>query len=356
MSGCKRCTQLPDPIPSRGYLCVAYPEEAAGMRLRKYLKEIDVGFGEEEGGIISIPLEEGLLDRICSEYISGLSRPERLDTRCLVVEKVEHITVSALLNTKSFENVLSLVEGAWLRELLAEERVVSFFHPILSCTNPREVFGYECLARGKSGDGGIIPAFKLFEQARDGELLFQLDRACRLAAIHGASEHGLAGRIFINFNPTSIYDPEYCLRTTVAAIKESDIDASQVVFEVVESEEVHDTTHLLDILSFYRSNGFEVALDDLGAGYDSLNLLQSLRPDYVKLDMQLIRGVHEDPFKASISRNLLQLAQELGIRSVCEGVETVAEYEWVRENGGDLVQGYYFSKPAPSAWTPPASL
>jgi len=285
-----------------------------------------------------------------------MSKVERHDTKCLVVERIEHITVTALLNTKSFETVLSQVQGAWLRNLLAEDRIVSYFHPIVACDKPNEVYAYECLARGKTAEGDIIPAGRLFSQARDGEMLFQLDRACRLAAIRDAHANNLDGHIFINFNPTAIYDPEYCLRTTVKAVEEAELDQSLIVFEVVECDEVRDTRHLLDILNFYRANGFKVALDDLGAGYGSLNLLHSLRPDYMKLDMQLIRGVHEDPFKASISANLLGLAKELGIRSVAEGVETAGEWEWVKANGGDLVQGYFFAQPAPSAWTPDKNL
>lgn len=106
-----------------------------------------------------------------------------------------------------------------------------------------------------------------------------------------------------------------------------------------------DVDHLLGILSFYRRAGFRVALDDLGAGYSSLNLLARLRPDFVKLDMELIRGIDVDPYKAVVVDKLLDLAREVGAISVVEGVETEGEWRWAEAHGADLVQGFLCARP-----------
>ena len=84
----------------------------------------------------------------------------------------------------------------------------------------------------------------------------------------------------------------------------------------------------------------------MGAGYSSLNLLTRLKPDYVKLDMHLVRGVDADPYKAEVAGKLLEMARGLGVKSVVEGVETVGEWRWARDRGADFVQGYLFAKPA----------
>jgi len=84
----------------------------------------------------------------------------------------------------------------------------------------------------------------------------------------------------------------------------------------------------------------------VGSGYSSLNLLSRLRPDYIKLDRELMQGIHDDNYKATITQKLLETAQELGILSIAEGVETEAEYTWLREHGADYAQGYYFARPA----------
>ena len=88
-----------------------------------------------------------------------------------------------------------------------------------------------------------------------------------------------------------------------------------------------------------------MALDDLGAGYSSLNLLARLRPDFVKLDMQLIRGIDEDPYKAVVVEKMLDLAREIGAVSVVEGVETEGEWRWAEAHRADLAQGFYCARP-----------
>ena len=99
-------------------------------------------------------------------------------------------------------------------------------------------------------------------------------------------------------------------------------------------------------MEFYRGAGFRVALDDLGSGYGSLNLLSQLKPDFVKLDMKLIRDVDRDPYKAEITRKLLEMARGLGVATIVEGIETQGEWEWAHENGADYAQGYLFARPA----------
>jgi EAL domain-containing protein (putative c-di-GMP-specific phosphodiesterase class I) len=192
----------------------------------------------------------------------------------------------------------------------------------------------------------LIYPDRLFGTARRSQLLFHLDRATRLAAIQGASEHAVSIPIFINFNPNSVYDPDFCLRSTVQAVEEAGLAPEAVVFEVVESEEIQDVEHLTRIMEYYRSAGFRVALDDLGAGYGSLSLLTRLRPDFVKIDMELIRGVDSDPYRAQIASKLLELAHDLKTFTVAEGVETEAEWSWCRNHGADYAQGYLFGRPA----------
>jgi EAL domain-containing protein (putative c-di-GMP-specific phosphodiesterase class I) len=117
------------------------------------------------------------------------------------------------------------------------------------------------------------------------------------------------------------------------------------VFEVVESDEVTDVKHLLSTLDFYRRAGFRVALDDVGAGFASLNLLHALKPDFIKLDLELVRDVHREPFKAMLAAKLIEAGVALGIGVIAEGVETQSEWEWLREHGATYTQGYYVARP-----------
>jgi hypothetical protein len=118
------------------------------------------------------------------------------------------------------------------------------------------------------------------------------------------------------------------------------------VFEVVESDSPQNLDHLKAVLKYYRDAGFSIALDDIGSGYSSLNLLHQLRPDLIKLDMELTRNVHLDHYKASITEKVLEIAQKLGILTVAEGIECIEELNWLQERGATFAQGYLIAKPS----------
>ena len=185
----------------------------------------------------------------------------------------------------------------------------------------------------------------MYEVARASDVLFHLDRAARLQAIRGAVEAGISSRIFINFNPTSLYDPASCLRTTIAAVQEANIEPGRIIFEVVESDRA--PYDLNRIFAVYRDAGFRVALDDLGAGYGSLNLLGTLKPDFVKLDMALIRDVDRDPYKAGITAKLIEMAQRSGDQHRGRRDRDPRGIRLGRDRQGvDFVQGYLLARPA----------
>ncbi|MGI9048709.1 MAG: EAL domain-containing protein [Rubrobacteraceae bacterium] len=230
--------------------------------------------------------------------------------------------------------------------MMRERRLTIHFQPIVAAKNPGgDVFAYECLLRGLDTDGGLGNPEIMFEGAEGAGLLFNLDRDARTTAIRRAAEHGIESNIFINFNPTSIYDPVYCLRSTMKAFEETNLRTEQVVFEITEGQRVKDTRHLLNIIDYYRDAGFRIALDDLGAGYSSLNLLSKLKPDFVKLDIELVRDVGVDPYKTQVAAKILEMANGLGVGVVAEGVETEEEWRWLGEHGADYVQGYLFARP-----------
>lgn len=237
-------------------------------------------------------------------------------------------------------------QDAWLGDLLAEERLEMYFQPIVDASDGRRVFAYESLVRGIDAEGGLIRPDRLFAAARATDLMFHLDRAARVAAIRQASAQGIAEHVFINFNPTSVYDPVFCLRTTFDEVNRQRSSPERYVFEVVETDQVEDPGHLEAILREYRRHGFRVALDDLGAGYGSLDLLQGIRPDFVKLDRAMVDGVSADSYRASITARLIQMAQDLEVTVIAEGVETAEDWAWLREQGVDLVQGFHFARPA----------
>ena len=344
---CRVCRTPPAAPPTTGVLYLSPPADEPLTSLRNLLAALGVGYAEPHPGMLAVGFTPVLLERLVADMGALLTPTEAQGTRALIVPADRPPTVADLMNTQPLSTLLAGVRYRWLADVLREDRLETHFQPIVAAADPTAVFGYECLVRGRDPAGALIPPAELFTAARTADLLFHLDRQARLCHIRCAARHRLAAtKLFLNFNPSSIYAPAFCLRSTFRAIEEVGIDPGRIVFEVVETEEVTDTGHLLGILEVYRAAGFGVALDDVGAGYSSLTLLAKLRPDYVKLDIGLVRGVDRDPYQARVAGKLLEMARELGTRTIAEGVETAAEHAWATAAGADYVQGYLFARPA----------
>jgi EAL domain-containing protein (putative c-di-GMP-specific phosphodiesterase class I) len=250
-----------------------------------------------------------------------------------------------------------------LLSLLKENRLTTHFQPIFKAAR-LELWGYECLMRGQGSDGKMISPAQIIAWAQQEQLIFMLDRVCRETHLRNAGRAGIRkdAMLLINFMPTAIYQPAYCLQTTMAAAREADIDPARIVFEVVEQYEVPDRDHLAGILHYYRDHGYRVALDDLGSGYAGLNLLADLDPDLIKIDRDLVSKAVKSPTHRAVVDALIRIGHDTDKLVLAEGVETAEETELMRNLGADLLQGFYLGKPAAvpateplhEAQTPPA--
>src|SRR5690606_32531951 len=130
-------------------------------------------------------------------------------------------------------------------------------------------------------------------------------------------------KIFLNFSPCfpNFKNARRALGSTIRQIENLGLARDRIVFEITETHCLASQFNGLKVLELYREAGFSLALDDFGAGYASLSLLHLLNPDYVKLDQFLLRDVHRDARKAVIARRTLELAQELDIPVIAEGIE-----------------------------------
>jgi EAL domain-containing protein (putative c-di-GMP-specific phosphodiesterase class I) len=174
---------------------------------------------------------------------------------------------------------------------------------------------------------------------------YRFDQACRVKAIKGAAQLGMRSRLSINFLPNAIYQPEVCIRTTLAAARTHGIAIQNIIFEATEGEVVSDGKRLAEILREYKRMGFLTAIDDFGAGYAGLNLLADFQPDIIKIDMELVRNIHTSRSRQAIARGILRIGADLGIQILAEGVETPGERDFFHHEGVTLMQGYLFSRP-----------
>jgi EAL domain-containing protein (putative c-di-GMP-specific phosphodiesterase class I) len=214
------------------------------------------------------------------------------------------------------------------------------YQPIVD-VQARAVYAHEALVRGPAGEGAMSVLSQVTDVNR-----YRFDQACRVKAIKGASELGMAVPVSINFLPNAIYKPELCIRTTLEAARVHGFPVEDIIFEVTEGERIEDGAWFAEILREYRRLGFRTAIDDFGAGYAGMKLLADFQPDIVKIDMDIIRHVDSNRPRQAIVRNLVRLCEEMGIDVVAEGIETAAERDFLCDAGIRLMQGYLFARPA----------
>ncbi|MEH2235817.1 EAL domain-containing protein [Nostoc sp.] len=330
-----------------GRLFLWFPVPHTLKKVTTYLQQFALEYElmHERPGL-SLNCRPGESLEIARNLAQLLAPRELKETQVLFIRGAMQPEIQDFSDIASLQRFIKLNQSDWLVEMLATERFTSYFQPIVSIKDTSQIFGYESLLRGIDKQGNILLPKPILELASEAGLLPQLDEVARLSAITQASRHQVSGHIFINFALTSLYDPAFCLRSTVEAIDAAGISHDRVVFEVVESHSPQDLDHLKTVLQYYRDAGFLVALDDLGSGYSSLNLLHQLRPDFIKLDIELIRDVHQDLYKASITEKLLEITQKLNIQTVAEGIECIEELNWLRERGATFAQGYLIAKPS----------
>jgi len=240
------------------------------------------------------------------------------------------------------------VEDTELWHILDSGSLETWFQPVFRLPD-LDLFGFECLMRGRNADGELVSPGKMIQQARQANLTFMLDRASRETHIQNAAQRAFSKDLhfMINFMPNAIYEPQFCLRTTMAALEKTELQRDQIIFEVVETESIDAKDHLKGVLEYYRSQEAAVALDDLGSGYSGLNWVGELKPDMIKIERNIVSKSVESSIDYSIAESVLQLGRANGIMVLAEGIETQAEFEQMRDLGVDLVQGFLLGYPDP---------
>jgi EAL domain-containing protein (putative c-di-GMP-specific phosphodiesterase class I) len=232
-----------------------------------------------------------------------------------------------------------------LFELVLEGRIRSVYEPIVEVES-RTVFGYEALARGPEGSELHSPA-ALFATASEGDLLFQLDCLCRRAGLEGARDLPEGVKLFLNVRPTTIHDPNFRAEALRQTLERCGLHPTQVVFEISEQESIGNFAVFREVRDYYRKLGFEIALDDTGAGYASLEAVMELSPEYIKVDRTFVQGIDQDPARQELVRALRGVADRIHARIIGEGLDTLEELETLRRLGIPFGQGWLFGKPTP---------
>lgn len=216
------------------------------------------------------------------------------------------------------------------------------FHPIIDL-GARRVWAYEALVRGPEGQGASWVLDQVTEENR-----YAFDQSCRVKAIELAAElfnEPDGPLLSINFLPNVVYVPAACIRATLQAADRTGFAVNRIMLEFTEGERMEDVDHVKAIIQEYKARNLVTAIDDFGAGFSGLGLLAEFRPDVIKLDMGLIRNVHNDHGRTAIIKGILATANLLDLKIVAEGIETLEEMQALQALGINLMQGFLFARP-----------
>jgi EAL domain-containing protein (putative c-di-GMP-specific phosphodiesterase class I)/ActR/RegA family two-component response regulator len=219
----------------------------------------------------------------------------------------------------------------------ALEKMWMAMQPILSW-NKRQTFAYEALLR--TDEPTLRSPLDFVEAAERLRRTDELGRRVRQKIADQLSSLPPKVNVFVNLHPTDLIDPE--LTAATGALTPF---SSRVVLEVTERAALEKIPGIAASVQRLRQLGFRIALDDLGAGYAGLSSFALLEPEIVKVDMSLVRDIHQSPTKQKIFRSFTALCRDLETDLVAEGVENAEERDCLTSLGGDLYQGYLFCRP-----------
>lgn len=264
--------------------------------------------------------------------------------------KGSYLTRWAYYDSKMRDQMIEelLISGN-LETALLEHQFTIFLQPIF---DPRKntVVSAEALVRWFHPIHGMVSPGKFIPVCERNGFIVRLDRFVWEEACRFQRKRLDAGKtvvpISVNLSRLNFYSndlPDFLS----SLLGKYDLEPWMLKLEVTESAYTDNQLQLLDVISTFRQLGFSVLMDDFGSGYSSLNMLKDMPLDTLKVDMAFIRELEKSKRVAIILKFIVELAEELGMGVVVEGVETKVQADYVASLGEVAIQGYYFSRPLP---------
>lgn len=238
----------------------------------------------------------------------------------------------------------SQTEVSMLSQSLDEDLLALALQPIMNGEN-RQPFAYEGLLRSKHPV--LATPLAILEVAERHDMMRPVTESVVRNAREWLTRMPDPVKLFVNLHPSDFSDPDY-LATLVQPLSPW---SSRVVFEITERKSIRDFEAWRISLGVLKALGFDLAVDDLGAGYNSLGVLAEVKPSYIKIDMSIVRDVHQDSHKQRLVEVICRFAASTGARVIAEGVEVEYEAFVLQRAGVGLLQGYLLGRPEFELWS-----
>jgi len=306
-------------------------------------------YKEEIEGIITDTLKN-------SSIVSAIEPVYRIGTSYLIFDplikferQVHNAIIMSISDAIQREESIRKKKVEEMEWIIANNMLVTYYQSIVNLED-YSIIGFEALNRAK--DSAYFPnAEYFFAFALETDLLFDLERLCRLNAVRNFEKLD-DYRLFINFAPKSIYDPELFSENFLEEIEKKELSPESVVFEITERLSVIDFPSFKEAIDRLRGMGFGIAIDDMGTGFSTLQSVAEIGPDFLKYDMALVRNIHKDHIKQAILETLVPFAEKINATIIAEGIENPEDLRTLKSMGVRYGQGFLLSHPKP----PPLSL
>ena len=240
-----------------------------------------------------------------------------------------------------------------LVEIIYNRRMWTAFQPIVEMPSGKPM-GYEGLSRGPRGSE-LESAGALFGAAHRHDEGDELERACRRQIFRDWEAFGSPGRLFINTVPATVRDPSFLGRGVLDYLGPS-VSPQLVTLEITEKHMIENMNLYREAMHSFLDLGFTFAIDDVGAGYSGLETMATLGASFFKIDMALVRDVHQKRVNQQVVKAILDMGTGVGATVIAEGIETAEEAEALQALGVRYAQGYFFGRPQdPYASAAPAA-
>lgn len=232
--------------------------------------------------------------------------------------------------------------GAEVREAIKENRLVLAYQPLVEASSGKTTC-YECLLRMYAPDGSLVPAGRFIPVVEKLGLMRAVDRLVLDLVLQDLERHPEVVLAF-NISGLTVADRSW-LRSLQGRLRDKRQVAERIILEITETAALYDNDESARFVEAVRALGCQVAIDDFGAGYTTFHHLKTLPVDIVKIDGSFVRDIQSSPDNQLFVRNLLSLAKALDLKTVAECVETQEDSDFLKSEGVDLLQGYFFGKP-----------
>lgn len=236
-----------------------------------------------------------------------------------------------------------------LEKIIRHDDMTTLFQPIINLQT-NETFGFEALNRPTHST--IFPSTdQFYDFVGKTDLVFKFERFCRHLSISRfleRIEHKFQHNqfvLFINIHPHILLDKNYSIGETRQLLKELNLSPENVVFELTEKSAVTDFQEFKRVLDHYRNQGYRIAIDDVGSGYNSLKSLVYLKPEFVKIDRTLIQHIDTTEPSQQIVSLIHNFAEQSGSKIIAEGIERIEEIQFLQKMGIHYGQGYAIGRP-----------